>query len=146
MNSWISLVILTVGLLSNDVLSVGAEGFSSLRCSSPAKELKATRRVYNHPMFKQNLENQIKGQSSIEKSRHSLAKGYAQLPSSLSRPPVARNNGSPQNTDNHSNRTLHGDIDNGQVLNSKVVTKIDLCKPQNRLIWKNSYQNKHVRL
>ena len=119
-----------LSLVSGGVATKGASSevvsqvslLSSARYSG-AKELDATRRVYNHPMFKQNLERE---QLSVNLTRrqwrsHSLAQRSGQLPPCLCRPPEPRDECRPQDTRSHSQGATYCNMTHRDVLVSDII-------------------------
>jgi hypothetical protein len=97
MNSCTSLLLPTG--LNSGLLSVVVGIPFPLPSSADELKLNATNRVYNHPIFKQNLLSSKSPQQRKRKGTQ-LAKNPPKLPPGLSRPPVPRHNTRP----NHANR------------------------------------------
>ena len=77
-----------------------------------SNELNATRRVYNHPMLRQNLIELISAVDIAIEEIDLLSKSFAQFPSSFHRPPPARDHSCPHHSHYHGSGTMICNVHN----------------------------------
>lgn len=118
----------SAGLTASRCVSSVGEFSSSIACiwrSLSENELKATKRVYSHPMFKQNLATAHDQRSRTVCGRQPdiLSKSSAELSPRFCRPPVPRHDRSPHDANCDGHGAMVRDIEHRYVSLANIVAR-----------------------